>query len=59
MLPVRSYQKPVSLLVFDFEKIDKPQVIQKGEKMTPVRLLKRFSDLYGYSFWKVCHPVRL
>ena len=32
-------------------------------KMTPVRmpvrLLKNFSDLYAYSFWKICHPVRL
>ena len=27
--------------------------------MTPVRLLKNFSDLKFYSFWKVCHPVRL
>ena len=27
--------------------------------MTPVRLSKNFSDLYAYSFWKVCHPVRL
>ena len=27
--------------------------------MTPVRVLKNFSDLYAYSFWKVCHPVRL
>ena len=27
--------------------------------MTPVCLLKNFSDLYAYYFWKVCHPVRL
>ena len=27
--------------------------------MTPERLLKNFSDLYAFSFWKVCHPVRL
>ena len=25
--------------------------------MTPVHLLKNFSDLYIYSFWKICHPV--
>ena len=33
--------------------------ITSSEKMTPVRLLKNFSDLYAYSFWKVCYPVRL
>ena len=27
--------------------------------MTPVRLLKNLSDLNAYSFWKVCHPLRL
>ena len=27
--------------------------------MAPVRLLKIFSNLYAYSFRKVCHPVRL
>ena len=26
--------------------------------MTPVRLLKKFSDMYAYSFCKKCHPVR-
>ena len=26
--------------------------------MTPVRLLKNFSDLYAYSFWKLFYPVR-
>ena len=29
------------------------------KKITPVRLLKNFSDLYAYSFWKICRPVRL
>ena len=29
------------------------------KKITPVRLLKNFSDLYAYSLWKACHPVRL
>ena len=24
-----------------------------------VSLLKNFSDLYAYSFWKICHHVRL
>ena len=27
--------------------------------LDPVRLLKNFSDLYAYSFWKVGHPVLL
>ena len=27
--------------------------------MTSVRLLKNLSGLNAYSFWKVCHPVRL
>ena len=26
--------------------------------MAPVRLLQNFSDLYSYSLWKMCHPVR-
>ena len=29
------------------------------EKITPVRLLKNFPDMYAYSFWKIGHPVRL
>ena len=29
------------------------------KKMTHVRLLKNFSDLYAYSFGKLCHSVRL
>ena len=27
--------------------------------MKPVRLFRDFFNLYAYSFWKVCHPVRL
>ena len=27
--------------------------------MTPARLLTNVSDLYAYSFRKMCHPVRL
>ena len=46
-------------LFFDFEKIVEPEVIQKGKKLTPACLLKKFSNLYAYSFWKVCHPIRL
>ena len=59
ILPVRCYKRPVRSLVFDFDKKIEPEFIQKGEQMTPARLLKNVSDLYAYSFWKVCHPVRL
>ena len=58
ILPVRSYQRPVRLLISYFEKKLELEVILKGENMTPVRLLKNFSDLNTYSFWKVCRPVR-
>ena len=34
-------------------------VSEKNDTCVPVRLLKSFSDLYAYSFWKICHPVRL
>ena len=27
--------------------------------MKPVRLFRNFFNLYAYSFWKVCHPLRL
>ena len=54
--PVRSCQ---SLLVFDFDTKIEPELIQKGENMTPAHLLKNDSDLYAYYFWKVCHPVLL
>ena len=51
--------RPVRLSIFDFEKIVEPEVIQKGEKLTPARLLNNISDLYAYSSWKFCQPVRL
>ena len=40
------------LLFFYFETKVELEVIQKGEKMTPVRLLKKLSDLNAYSFLK-------
>ena len=27
--------------------------------MKPVRLSRNFFSLHAYSFWKVCHPLRL
>ena len=27
--------------------------------MTPERLLKNFFHMYAYSFWEICHPIRL
>ena len=30
-----------------------------GKKWPLVRLFKNFPDLYAFSFWKICHPVRL
>ena len=59
ILPLSSYQRPLRLSIFDFEEIVEPEVIQKGEILTPARLLKNVSDLYAYSFWKFCRPVRL
>ena len=51
-LPVPSYYRPVRLLVFEFDKKIEPEFIQRGEKMTPSRLLKNVSDLYVYSLGK-------
>ena len=47
------------LLIFDFEDLESVNLYIFCKQMTSGRLLKNLSDLYAYSFWKVCQPVRL